>query len=74
MGLALFYATVALGELARMSGQNFETWVSEDVVEIGYRAPFVLWVIPVALLAVGITCLILHLRQKSAGIEALHVD
>lgn len=72
MALALFYATVALKELARMSGQNFDYQVSEDMVVVGYHAPFVLWAIPVVLLAAGVACLVLHVRQKSADIEALH--
>lgn len=73
MAFAMFYATFALKELARMSGQNFENWVSEDVVVVGYQAPFVLWAMPVVLLAGGVTCLVLHARERSADIEALHV-
>lgn len=63
---ALFYATVAIGQLSLFSGVQF-TNIDNEVVP--YPTPFALWAIPVLLLAGGIACLFTHARQATPNIE-----
>ncbi len=63
---ALFYATVALGQLSLFSGIQF---TNDENAVVPYPTPFVPWAIPVLLLAGGIACLFMHARQAASTIE-----
>ena len=65
-GVVLFYATSFLRQQSMFTGIQY---VNDENVVVPYPTPFVLWAIPVLLLAAGVICLAVHAQRSDSGTD-----